>query len=44
MLNLAEIKENAVAAYADDEGGDDIFNQTSGNLNQTGTTQMMFNN
>ena len=32
MLNLAEIKENAVAAYADDEAGDDIFDAT-GNLN-----------
>lgn len=42
LLNLAEIKENAVSAYADDEGAD-IFDDT-GNLNQTGASNMMFNN
>lgn len=46
LLNLAEIKENAVAAYADDDAGD-IFDET-GNLNQTSgaasSSTMMFNN
>ena len=41
LLNLPEIKENAIAAYADDEGGD-IFD-ISNNLNQSAVPNQMFN-
>lgn len=43
LLNLAEIKENAIAAYADEDGGENLFDET-GNLNQTNTSNMIFKN
>jgi len=35
LLNLPEIKENAITAYADDDGVDENLFDETGNLNQT---------
>ena len=41
LLNLPEIKENAITAYADDDG-DEL--DLAANLNQTNIPNQMFNN
>lgn len=45
LLNLPEIKENATAAYADDDGIEENMFDDTGNLNQTASIpNQMFGN